>query len=288
MKKQNVLRILLFVLCAVLSLGLTVGAEEDTATEWNLINYDFDEKPSNVINEGTVADGKLTVTTNSSGQPASFYTAPISPTATQIKSEVAVRALTGWVKVCFTNKISAQGYQVQVRANGDVLLFGGASPTNLLDTIGKYDPATFCKISFEMDLEEDIIRIAINDGEAKEYNATASAYYDGANYDVRGLSRILVVGEQSTMGTAEVDYIRVMSTAAPETSTDTEPVPTEPEGTEPDGTTSGTAAPEPTGTESNTNQNEDEKPSNLGLIIGIVAAVVVVAVVVIVVIKKRK
>lgn len=288
MKKQNVLRILLFVLCAVLSLGLTVGAEEDTATEWNLINYDFDEKPSGVINEGTIADGKLTVSKNSSGAAASFYTAAVSPTATQIKSEVAVRALTGWVKVCFTNKISAQGFQVQVRSDGDVLLFG-RSNNGYIDKIGSYDPTTFCKISFEMDLEEDIIRVAVNDGEAKEYNATMSAYYTSNNYDVRGLSRILVVGA-TPEASAEVDYIRVMSTAAPETSTETEPAPSEPETTTP-----ATAAPDngSTGTEEEGNvttgaQGGEEKPSNLGLIIGIVAAVVVVAVVVVVVIKKHK
>lgn len=286
MKKQNVLRILLFVLCAVLSLGFTVGAEEEAA-EWGLANYDFDVEPSGsgVINEGTVKDGKLILAQNAQGAAASFYTAPASPTATQIKSEISVRALQGWVRVCFTNKISAQGYQIQVRADGDVLLFGGPS-NGYIDKIGSYDPSKLCKITFEMDLEEDVIRIAIDDAEAKEYNATLSAHYLSNNYDTRGYSRVLVVGATPD-ASAEVDYIRVMSTAAPETSIDTEAAPTEPETTTPE-----TAAPEgsdaPAGDVTTGAQGGEEKPSNLGLIIAIVAAVVVVAVVVIVVIKKRK
>ncbi|MBE6621585.1 MAG: hypothetical protein E7630_01385 [Ruminococcaceae bacterium] len=287
MKKQNVLRILLFVLCAVLSLGFTVGAEEEAA-EWGLANYDFDVEPSGngVINEGTVKDGKLILAQNAQGAAASFYTSKASTTATQIKSEISVRSLQGWVRICFTNKVSAQGYQIQVRADGDVLLFGGPS-NGYIDKIGSYDPTTFCKISFEMDLDEDVIRIAIGDAEAKEYNATMSAYYASNNYDTRGYSRVLVVGATPD-ASAEVDYIRVMSTAAPET----EPAPTEPAPTEPETTTPATAAPEgsdaPAGDVTTGAQGGEEKPSNLGLIIAIVAAVVVVAVVVIVVIKKRK
>lgn len=211
-------RFLSILLASVLLLGTVIlptgvlGADEPN---WDLANYEFDSAtlPSGTINEGTVASGKLTL----AGQK-SFYTAPAANVATKIYSEISLRAVAGWVNICFTNKISAQGYRVQVRSDGDVLLFGGPSLA-YLGSIGKYDPTGFCKIGFEMDMEEDVIRVSLDGATAKEFTASNAAYYTSNNTDPKGYSRVLIGGHNAT-SSAEVDYVKVSSTAKPQNKPD--------------------------------------------------------------------
>lgn len=159
---------------------------------------------SGVVNEGTVASGLLTMSGTKS-----YYTAPASQTVTtKIYSEISLRPVSGWTNVYFTNKISGQGYHIQVRADGDVLLFGGSSNAYIA-AIGKNNPASgFCKIGFEMDLENDKIRVSVNGAAAKEYTASTSAYYTSNNTDTKGYSRVLISG-QTADSSAKVEYVKV-------------------------------------------------------------------------------
>ncbi len=286
--KKNIFRIFLaaIIISVVSSMFLAVNAADET--EWDLVNYDFSSAPSGVINEGTISDGLLKIEGKKS-----FYTAPADTTTGKISSEISLRAVSGWVNVYFTNKISAQGYHIQVRNDGDVLLFGG--PNNgYIDLIGKYDAKNLCKLTVELDLEEDVFSVSLDGATAKVYIASNVAYYISSNTDARGYSRILVVG-QTDDSSAEVDYLKVSNKAVPETPETTETVetteaPVTDAGTEGANTTvaDGTEAPVVTTEAEGTDAADEEKSSSIGLIIGIAAAVVVVAVVVTVIIKKKK
>ena len=169
---------------------------------WDVVDYDFTAAPSGVINEGTVASGLLTI----NGQK-SFYSAPANATLTKFVSEISVKAVSGWVNIYFTNKISAQGYHIQVRNDGDVLLFGG-SGNAYIDLIGRYDTSGFAKILFELDTENDVIKVSLDDAATKEYKASTSAYYLANNTDAKGYSRVLIAGHNAS-SEAQVDYIKV-------------------------------------------------------------------------------
>ncbi|MBE6621587.1 MAG: hypothetical protein E7630_01395 [Ruminococcaceae bacterium] len=207
-------KLLSILLASVLLLGtiiLPTGVYAADETDWNLANYEFDSStlPADTINEGTIAGGKMTFTGTKS-----FYTAASPEVVTKMYSEISLRVTAGAVNICFTNKISAQGYRVHVTAEGNVSLIGGPSLANL-GTIGTYNPANLCKIAFEMDLEEDVIRVSVDGATAKEYLASTAAYYTSNNANAKGYSRVLIAGH-SAESTVEVDYVKVTSNSLPE------------------------------------------------------------------------
>ncbi len=219
--KKNIFRIFLaaIIMSVVSSMFLAFNAANEMA--WDLVNYDFSSAPSGTINEGTVSDGLLKFEGKKS-----FYTAPAATTTGKISSEISLRAVSGWVNVCYTNKISAQGYRIQVRADGDVLLFGG--PNNgYIDLIGKYDAKNLCKLTVELNLDKDFFSVSLNGAVTKEYKASNVVYYTSNNTDAKGYSRVFVGGNGDD-SSAEVDYIKVSSKSSGKPQETTKPETTKP------------------------------------------------------------
>lgn len=191
----------------IISRNNTVGkAALFKTVNGKIVPYASTYADSDVISEGTIAGGILSLSLNGQGAVASYYTKAAAQVVTDtIYSEVSVKPLSGATCIYFTNKISAQGYQIRVYPGGDVQLY---KLNTALGQIGTFTAGSFCKIGFEMDLTNDTIRISVNDGTPKEFVASESVYYAANNVDTKGYSRVLISGANASSVT-EVEYVKV-------------------------------------------------------------------------------